>query len=193
MTEARYRILDLDNCISDDGWRIPRIDWGLPPGNARYAEYHKLCGFDKCVNRELFERALCPKHVGYEHQNAVACMVCTEVLKLREEGEPLNVILTGRPTSVRGITEEWLARNRVPYKFLLMRNNPDERRSVAIKEQHLDWLASWYEISITQIVEAFDDHPEIVAMYNATGIPAKQVKAHSENAYINPHTKEAVL
>lgn len=47
-----YIILDLDNCISDDGWRIDRIRWDKSY-QQRYHEYHMLSGFDKYRNSHL--------------------------------------------------------------------------------------------------------------------------------------------
>lgn len=46
-------ILDIDNCIADDAWRIPRIRWRME-GDARYHEYHQLAPFDALGNRHLF-------------------------------------------------------------------------------------------------------------------------------------------
>ena len=46
-------ILDLDNCIADDAWRIPRINW-QKTGDARYHDYHMLCAFDAVGNKRLF-------------------------------------------------------------------------------------------------------------------------------------------
>lgn len=154
-----YRILDLDNCISDDSWRIPKINW-KKTGNARYEDYHLLCGFDRFVNFRLI-------HSGHT-----------------------NIILTGRPVLVRGITEEWLARAGVPYAVLLMRNNDCELRSAEVKREMLRWLPAFYDITLSQIVDAHDDHQEIVDMYVSNGIRAIKTAAHAVSAYINPFKLE---
>lgn len=49
-----YRILDLDNCISDDAHRIGAINWQLT-GDRRYNDYHQLAGFDTLANADLLE------------------------------------------------------------------------------------------------------------------------------------------
>lgn len=51
-------ILDLDNCIAHDAWRIPRINWRLT-GDARYHDYHLLAPWDSVGNHELFEGKRC--------------------------------------------------------------------------------------------------------------------------------------
>lgn len=155
----KYRILDLDNCLSDDGWRIPKINW-QKTGDARYQEYHLLCGFDRVVNTSLLD----PR---YE-----------------------NIILTGRPNLVRGITEEWLARAAIPFRFMLMRNNGSEITSLSLKRQMIFWLLEHYEVDLMSIVDAYDDHAEIVEMYKAFGIEARQRVAHSLSAYDDPRKKE---
>jgi len=43
-------ILDLDNCIADDGWRIQYIG----DGPKKYDAYHQLSAFDELCNRGLF-------------------------------------------------------------------------------------------------------------------------------------------
>lgn len=52
-------ILDLDNCVADDEWRIERIEWRYPNPMQRYHAYHSLCGWDKVKNRELFRGQDC--------------------------------------------------------------------------------------------------------------------------------------
>ncbi len=161
MNKQKYRIVDLDNCVADDGWRIKNIAWGRKEPNAKYATYHSLCGFDEAHNADLFWRA----------------------------GEQA-IIFTGRPCAVRAITVEWLRRHNMPYVHLIMRNNDDHSPSVALKSKMLSWLWSTYGIELEQIANAFDDHQPIVDMYKSFGIPAHQLKIHSLDAYTNPFTQE---
>ena len=158
-----YRILDLDNALCDDSWRIKHINWHKT-GNPRYHEYHLLCGFDEPSNLHLANN---------------------KGLK--------NIVLTGRPTMVAGITAEWLRRHGVQFEHILMRPDDSVQRSVELKSMHLSWLYTYYDIEIGSIVDAYDDHPEIVEMYRAMGIDAHQVTAHSLSAYCNPITKELAL
>jgi hypothetical protein len=85
-------IIDLDNTISDDGWRIGEIDLETDDLIKRYHTYHMLCGFDELRNRELFE----DKDDVY--------------------------VFTTRPHFYMPMTVEWLRRNKVVVKGLFMRN-----------------------------------------------------------------------
>lgn len=48
-----YIILDLDNCISDDAWRVRRIRWDEEDLTERYHHYHTGCGLDRAQNLHL--------------------------------------------------------------------------------------------------------------------------------------------
>lgn len=48
-----YIILDIDNCISDDAWRLPKIDWINTDLSKRYHDYHMLSSFDGACNTHL--------------------------------------------------------------------------------------------------------------------------------------------
>ena len=45
----RTYIGDIDNCLADDGWRIPKINW-QKHGDERYEDYHLLSGFDRAAH-----------------------------------------------------------------------------------------------------------------------------------------------
>ena len=146
-------ILDIDNCIADDAWRIPRIDWKQTDPNKRYHDYHLLAPFDRDRNHTLF--------------TAVQALV-----------------LTSRPLAYRAATEEWLYRAGVTVKHLLMRNNSDSRSSVDVKRAQVLWLTSLYDIALSDIEAAYDDRPDIIAMYTQMGVPNAQVVAiHNVSAY----------
>jgi hypothetical protein len=152
-----YVILDLDNCIADDGWRIPRIRWDRKDPMERYHEYHSLAGFDTVANTDLFEF-----------------------------GDPAVIILTARPVLYRSITEEWLRRNRISYHHLIMRNNHDHRSSLDLKRHMLHWLPDMYGVPWKSIVAAYDDRDDIVEMYRKHHIDAHVRFAHRECAYTAP-------
>lgn len=156
-----YRILDLDNCLADDSWRIRTINW-QKRGNPRYQEYHLLCGFDSAHNLSL------------------------------TLGRHENILLTGRPNLVRGITKEWLERHHVSYAWLLMRNNSCEVSSVELKEQMLGWLDVHYDIQPFQIESAYDDHPAIVEMYARRGLNAFRRSIHGLDAYTRPTPNQEI-
>lgn len=146
-------ILDLDNCISNDLWRIKHIGWQHKDINRRYHDYHLLAGFDECRNRELFE------------------------------GRGDIAVFTARPVMYRAITTEWLARNGVHWKHLLMRNDSDHSHSVDLKERQLNWLISHYDVPLGSITHAYDDRPDVVEMYKRRGVPASVRFIHNVSAY----------
>jgi hypothetical protein len=155
----RYIILDIDNCIADDGWRIKTIDWRDTDPFRRYHTYHQLSPWDAVGNRDLFE-----------------------VVRKR------IVVLTSRPVHYRAMTEEWLDRAEVPVKHLLMRNDVDFRPSLAVKASQLGWLWADYGIHLAQIDCAYDDREEILAMYRAHGLRTELRALHNICAYANPLT-----
>jgi hypothetical protein len=106
-------ILDLDNCIASDAWRIPRINWQQSDPDRRYHDYHSLSAFDSVGNRDLFE------------------------------GRSDIIILTARPVTFKAMTIEWLRRSGVPFKDILMRNVGDHRPSAKLKEVQLNWLTEY--------------------------------------------------
>lgn len=152
--EARYRILDLDNTIANDSWRIPRINWQLS-GDRRYHDYHSLAPFDQLGNAHLLQ------------------------------AEEQILIFTARPVTYRAATEEWLKRNGVQFKHLLMRNKDDVRHSVELKSAQLFWLAE-YNVGLSQITSAFDDRQDVVDMYRRAGINAQCIRIHDVCAYTHP-------
>lgn len=149
-------ILDLDNCIADDEWRIPRIQWQHTDPHRRYHEYHMLAPWDKVRNRDLFK------------------------------GEEPVTIFTGRSLLYREFTVEWLRRAGVAVAHLLMRNNNDHRSSVQLKRTQLQHLINFYGVPMNAIERAYDDRPEIVEMYRAHGLQAEVRAIHGTDAYTNP-------
>lgn len=159
----QYIIVDLDNCIANDAWRIPRINWQKSNPMDRYHDYHSLSGFDEVGNTDIF--AAHPE-----------CKV---------------VVFTARPVAYHAVTEEWLRRKGVPYEFIVMRNNNDHRHSLELKRSMLKWMPEVYEISLPQIAAAYDDRPDVVEMYKAHGIPAHKRQLHNVCAYTPPHKETA--
>lgn len=158
--QQRYALLDIDNCIADDSWRIPRIDWRARSRFERYHTYHQLSPWDLCTNAELF--------TGREER---------------------IVILTCRPVHYRALTVEWLSRNNVRYDHLLMRNSEDHRPSTAVKQSFVQDLWH-YGIQVAQIAIAYDDRQEVVEMYGKEfGIQAERRCIHNISAYHNPVEK----
>lgn len=155
-------ILDIDNTIADDAWRIPHINWAKRDPDARYHPYHLLSGFDAAGNRHLFE----------SDDHAIA-------------------LFTARPTTYEPLTREWLRRNGVRHEWLLMRNPGDHRPSADLKLAQLAWLLTFYGVHRSEIVGAFDDRADVVAAYRAAGLTAAQVAIHSVCAYTPPREQRA--
>lgn len=153
-----YVILDLDNCIADDAWRIPKINWQKSNPMERYHDYHSLSGFDRVGNVDLFEKHSAEK----------------------------IIIFTARPVLYSAVTQEWLRRSKIDYEYLVMRNNGDHRHSLELKRTMLGWLPHVYGVDLKEIAAAYDDRPDVVAMYKEEGIPAFQREIHNVCAYTKP-------
>lgn len=103
-------VLDLDNCISDDRWRRPMIDWKTMDLNARYERYHAACSRDKPAH----------DHVWAQRSDII--------------------VITSRPEKFRAATVAWLSWHGVRQELLLMRPNGNTEQSVLIKERHVKSL-----------------------------------------------------
>lgn len=158
----KFIIVDLDNCIADDAWRIPHINWQKSDPMERYHDYHSLSGFDHVGNIDIFE-----KHFDAK-----------------------TIIFTARPVHYAALTKEWLRRSKIPYEYLVMRNNNDHRHSLELKQTMLNWLPHIYGVPMEEIVAAYDDRPDVVAMYLRAGIKAEKREIHNVCAYTKPKTKE---
>jgi hypothetical protein len=150
-------ILDIDNCIADDKWRIPRINWQVEDPLNRYHDYHSLSAFDNAHNHDLYINTLCD-----------------------------IVIFTARPIMYRALTEEWLRRHGVGYQMLMMRDMEDHSPSTELKRKQLMALFNNTDIKAGDIVGAFDDRPDVVQMYKEFGIPAAVRSVHEVCAYTPP-------
>lgn len=155
-------ILDLDNCIADDSWRIPKINWQIEDPFVRYHDYHCLSAFDVSGNHDLY--------VGSPHE---------------------IIIFTARPIIYRPMTQEWLKRHGVSYSVLMMRDMEDHRHSVELKKMQLEVLIENSDLTIEAIAGAYDDRPEVISMYKGMGIESAQVRSiHDVCAYTKPQEKK---
>lgn len=151
-------ILDLDNCISNDEWRIKEIDWQQENPTARYHAYHGLAAFDEPGNTDLFN-----------------CLVPHDI-----------VIFTARPMFYNAPTVEWLKRNGVQFSALFMRENNDHTHSKELKRKFLNTLVHAVGVNPGEIACAYDDREDVVDMYKKLGIPAEVRKIHDTCAYTVP-------
>jgi hypothetical protein len=150
-------ILDLDNCIADDRHRIPHIRWKMLDPDRRYHDYHMLSAWDEPGNHDLWQDT--PHDI---------------------------VVFTARPVAFSTMTREWLRRQGIRPREILMRNPNDHRPSVALKRTQLLWLTSYYGVKLTDIAAAYDDRLDVVEMYRDRGLHAEVRAIHDLCAYTRP-------
>jgi hypothetical protein len=161
---TKVAIFDLDNCISDDHWRMDRINMKDPNPNSRYHEYHSLSPFDRFGHKNRF---LIKKH--------------------QEAGHGI-IIMTARPVSLYHSTAHWLKDWSVPFVALIMRPEGVHLRSVDLKETMVKG-AIMTGFSLDRIVAAYDDRQDVVDMYKEKfGIAAERHFLHEagEDKEFNP-------
>lgn len=162
MTQKKYIIVDLDNCIADDQWRIKFINWEEEDPDKRYHNYHAVSGQD---------------------------IICNKHILLLDDPDVRLIVFTARPKKYFDTTVDWFSKNGVYDKvlFMLMRQEGDHRHSSTLKSHFLketkDLIGEcWKET----IIAAFDDREDVVKMYLDHGINAQVVKIHDVCAYTKP-------
>lgn len=80
------------------------------------------------------------------------------------------IIVTARKDRWWELTSNWLGANKVPYDELHMRKDDDNRPDRVIKEEILFELRERFEI-----VHAYDDNPNVIALWTEHGIPVTVV------------------
>lgn len=157
----RLAIWDLDNCISDDAWRIPFIAWEHADPDARYKRYHELGINDNPGNVGTFSWSL-------------------------SEGM-IPVFITGRPCTFRDNTTRWIRAHfgvtLARPEFLLMRAHGDHRPAAEMKFDAASSLPK------RQVVFATDDQRDVVQMYRwRLGFNAVELRIHDVCAYNRPRS-----
>jgi hypothetical protein len=154
----KVAIFDIDNCIAADSWRASLIDFGTADIDARYHAYHLKLGEDEFKNQTEF----------YHWANR----------------SDLVAFITSRPERYRKETQAWLNKNidglvHAAQFVMLMRADTDKRRSVEVKADLLRVLRHKFpEFNFPDdVVAAFDDREDVVAMYQKCGIKTAQVLA----------------
>jgi hypothetical protein len=80
------------------------------------------------------------------------------------------IILTGRPESVKSVTEEWLKKYEIEYDQLIMRNRSSYFLKASVYKKKV------YETIIkSDVFCAYDDDEEIIQMWNSVGISCFKV------------------
>lgn len=157
----KYVIFDLDNCLSDDGWRIEKIDWTKTNPAERYAAYHDACSSDTARNVGVFSI-------------------------YAQDYKPL--FFTARPESVREDTRQWIEHELgINCPSISMRGNNDHRSSVDLKRHMLQEFVAMGGAK-EDIHLAFDDHAGVLKMYEEEGVAAHRLMIHDRCAYTPPQT-----
>jgi hypothetical protein len=153
----KYTIWDLDNCLADDSWRAPLIDWHLK-GDARYARYNEHLMRDQPCHQEAFWLL---KNAGY-----------------------LPLVFTGRTETYRPSTLAWMEQHFGGCHDLYMRGVGDQSEAHLLKERMLRILFPLG--NFRSIALAVDDLPEVVEMYRKHGIPSARLHIHEVDCYHPP-------
>lgn len=147
-----YIIIDLDNTISDDSWRIDMIDWTKTDELARYNDYNLLSGFDIAGNEWLFQSN------DYE-----------------------VVVLSSRPEFYAPITVQWLKSIDIDPIFLIMRENGDNSTQSDLKKKQLQSFYNVMKATAKDVIGAYDSDPDTVEMYANNGLNSHLLSIHSRS------------
>lgn len=149
-------ILDLDNCIADDEWRIPLIDWHQQDPTKRYHEYHLAAGADACFNRHIFE-----------NENAAIFTARPEQYRAATGAWLERNQVSCRHLFMRGDHDHRTSRAVKAGQLVQLSQlyDQDLRRLVTV---------------------ACDDREDIVAMYNGAGLNGQRIWIHTTCAYTPP-------
>ena len=120
-----------------------------------------------------------PKKYDQFHYASAFCdpheWVVEEARRHHAEGTTVLVV-TARKDRWHELTTNWLEAKEVPYHELHMRQDHDNRQDRVIKEEILLLLRERYEI-----VHAYDDNPNVIALWQEHGIPVTVVPGWAEN------------
>lgn len=145
MSKVDCAVIDLDNCISDDAWRMHLCELHHTAPNDRYHKYHAQCEGDLYRNSWIV-RELARKYKAL-------------------------FVFTSRPEEVRFKTQRWLNRWRVPVNGIIMRPTDNHEPSTVLKERMLkEMLDEKYKVRY-----AIDDREDILKMYADNGIQTQKV------------------
>lgn len=159
-------IWDLDNCLSNDAWRLSKVNWTTENMDDRYAAYHEDCDRDAPGNLAIYAA-------------------------VRLVREP--VFFTARPDAVRTKTRRWITHHLGEVAPLIyMRGDRQNLSTVQLKRRMLVNFLNGVGRAMTATricansIVAFDDREDMVEMYRAAGIQATQLKIHNVCALTPP-------
>ena len=114
------------------------------------------------------------KRGPYEYDKAIDDRLDKNVERIlnfyRDDGY-IIIILSGRDSKCRAVTEEWLYKNNIKYDYLYMRKHGDERRDAIAKRELFDeHIRGKYNIDII-----FDDRDQMIDCWREMGLVCYQV------------------
>lgn len=95
------------------------------------------------------------------------------------------LVVTARQARYRNVTAFWLAMHGVPSEAMWMRADNDNRPDHVVKREILAKIRARY-----RVVRAWDDRPEVVALWESEGIPVTVVPGWPESAPSGPTPPE---
>jgi len=143
-------LCDIDNCISDDTWRYPLINWVAPQGRERYHNYHRAASCDAAANLHVLR---VPDAKVY--------------------------FLTGMPEAYAEIRVRWLLRHEVRFAGITFRANQCIENSVELKRLMLRGLRA-AGVPLEDCVAAYDDRRAVVQMYCEEGLPGVHLQIQEQ-------------
>lgn len=166
----RVAVFDLDNCLSNDGWRQRVIPEHAANHDVKYDLYHRLCAWDEVGN----------EHVVHKHLN---------------EGERI-VFITTQPRRYEQFRLCWfphlwaaLRKGGCPVdeqdnRFrVLYRPDWDYTPTPLVKLEHIKAM----EMNGFTVTAAYDDRPDVINAYLDHGLNAYQLAIHNEEGYHDDH------
>lgn len=91
--------------------------------------------------------------------------VYDDAKKFAEDNGCKMVLVSGRPETLKHVTEAWLKHNCVEYERLIMRYSGDHRPDTEVKKQILD-----ENFDKTLVLACWDDRPCVIRMWQENGI-----------------------
>lgn len=146
-----YTILDIDNCISDDQWRMMYIDHNAKDLTKKYRRYHAKAVHDHPGNLHLIKAS-----------SELAFITCRPRHWIDSTRWWLNEVL-----ATFFIQRE--VQLRIKTAPLVMRPDDDIRPSPEFKAEAIQTFG------LKNIRSAFDDRRDVVAAYREMGVNAHQV------------------
>lgn len=142
-------VFDVDGCISDDRWRLGKIDHDAPV-DRRWTEYHNLAIQDKPMNKHVYDAARADTRTS------------------------AIVAITAMPEQYRACRKEWLKANGFAFDGIYMRRTEDRRGAPEMKSELIQFAMHNFGVTSNSVI-AYDDREDVLEAYAALGIDARRL------------------